>query len=419
MGVCIPIIGVALGLFFLSNTPVHYDLEIHGMNDTYFVGDTYTFYYTLSGFGNTCGSWIAMYPNHDGDILHRGEVIDCTDKQNNPISYDSRKDSREFSLAVPQIEGRYNVTVRVESADQAVYEFTVISNPEDDKRRLGFTPAFEYHKVRIDGEQALQICSLLNVMCPQNPVFHAINRHDKNYTYFYYDLPNKDYLVVVDDGQICYTTDDVDFENTGIYEKCTVMENVESGAYELDEALCIGGRGYIKNDECERIGKYDIQTGIPIVESKVQCDLLDGTWYAEQDKCDSEYAPTEYRLQFGNSFLGYDIPQICTYDIMKHLAKYSNLLDKKFVGEYGIEDIGLPDGVTQEKFDECTDFIFKQRTELLENTDVKTTLEEVLESCANDSPKERMENILRYTNETHVFLNLECEWKKIGKYLGE
>ncbi|MCV0410119.1 hypothetical protein [Nitrosopumilus sp.] len=204
---------------------------------------------------------------------------------------------------------------------------------------------------------------------------------------------------------------------------CVVEESKKTldgtGAYELDEALCIGGRGYIKNDECERIGKYDIQTGIPIVENKVQCDLLNGTWYAEQDKCDSKYAPTEYRLQFGNSFLGYDIPQICTYDIMKHLAKYSNLLDKKFVGEYGIEDIGLPDGVTQEKLDECADFIFKQRIKLLENTDVKTTLEEVLESCANDSPKERMENILRYTNETHVFLNLECEWKKIGKYLGE
>ena len=225
MGVGIPIIGIVLGLFFLSYTPVHYDLEIQGMNDTYFVGDTYTFYYTLSEFGNTCGSWIVMYPNSNGEILHRGEVIDCTGKQNNHISYDSRKDSRQFSLAVPQIEGKYNATVRVEPADLAVYEFTVISNPEDNKRRLGFTPAFEYHKVQIDGEQALQICSLLNVMCPQNPTFHAINRHDKNYTYFYYDLPSKDYLVVVDDEQICYTTDDVDFENTEAFEKCVGIKN--------------------------------------------------------------------------------------------------------------------------------------------------------------------------------------------------
>lgn len=222
----IPIIGVVMGLFFLSYTPIHYDLEIKGMNDTYFVGDTYTFYYTLSGFGNTCGSWIAMYPNHNGDVLHRGEVINCSDKQNNHISYDSRKDSRVFSLAVPQIEGKYNVTVRVEPADPVVYEFTVISkNHEDDKRRFGFTPAFEYHRVQVNGTDALQICSMLKIVCPENPVFHAINRHDKNYTYFYYDLPSKDYLVIIDDGQICYTTDDVDFENTGLFEKCVEVEN--------------------------------------------------------------------------------------------------------------------------------------------------------------------------------------------------
>jgi hypothetical protein len=204
----------------------HYELKIQGMKDEYSVGDEYSFYYTLSGYGNTCGSWIVMYPNSNGDILHRGEVIDCTGKQNNPITYDSRTDSRQFSLAVPQIEGKYNVTVRVESADPAVYEFTVISkNPDDNKRRLGFTPAFEYHKVQIDGEKALQICSLLNVICPQNPTFHAINRHDKNYTYFYYDLPSKDYLVVLDDEQICYTTNDVDFENTGVFEKCIGIKN--------------------------------------------------------------------------------------------------------------------------------------------------------------------------------------------------
>lgn len=204
----------------------YYDIEIHGMKDTYFIGETYSFYYTLSGFGTTCGSWLVTFPNQDGDILHRGETIDCTAKINSQISYDSRKDSRIFSLAVPQNKGTYNVTVSIESVDEPViHEFTVISkNLEDDKRRIGFTPAFEYHKVQIDGEKALQICSLLNVMCPQNPTFHAINRHDKNYTYFYYDLPSKDYLVVIDDGQICYTTND-EFENTGAFEKCVEIKN--------------------------------------------------------------------------------------------------------------------------------------------------------------------------------------------------
>ncbi len=48
-----------------------------------------------------------------------------------------------------------------------------------------------------------------------------------------------------------------------------------------------------------------------------------------------------------------------------------------------------------------------------------TDLQTVIDSCANDSPKERMTNSLRYTNETHVFMNLGCEWKKIGKFMGD
>jgi hypothetical protein len=56
-------------------------------------------------------------------------------------------------------------------------------------------------------------------------------------------------------------------------------------------------------------------------------------------------------------------------------------------------------------------------SENFENTTL--ALQQVIDSCANDSPKERMENILRYTNETHVFLNLGCEWKTIGKFVSE
>ncbi|MCV0410146.1 hypothetical protein [Nitrosopumilus sp.] len=46
-----------------------------------------------------------------------------------------------------------------------------------------------------------------------------------------------------------------------------------------------------------------------------------------------------------------------------------------------------------------------------------SSLQKVLDSCNNDSHKERTENILRYTNETHALLNLECEWKRIGYFV--
>jgi hypothetical protein len=79
----------------------------------------------------------------------------------------------------------------------------------------------------------------------------------------------------------------------------SISEKTVSGSYELEEALCIGGRDMIKNENCEIIGKYDPTTGIPIVENKRQCDLLDGTWYDDRELCDSKYAPVEYRFQFG------------------------------------------------------------------------------------------------------------------------
>ena len=105
----------------------YYDIEIQGMKEEYVVGDKYSFYYTLSGYGNTCGAWTVFYPDKDGIIQHNGAVIDCTGIANNHLSYDSRSDSRIFTSFVPEIEGRYNVTVSLESADNPTYyEFTVL-----------------------------------------------------------------------------------------------------------------------------------------------------------------------------------------------------------------------------------------------------------------------------------------------------
>lgn len=133
-----------------------------------------------------------------------------------------------------------------------------------------------------------------------------------------------------------------------------------SGSYELGEVLCLGGRGMILNERCERIGKYDIQTGIPIVENKTQCDLLNGTWYDVQNKCDSEYAPITYRFQFGYLFLGYEKPPVCTDEMMIHLATYSNMfVDKE--ERYSLEWIGLGENIDSDDFDACESELLKLR----------------------------------------------------------
>jgi len=64
---------------------------------------------------------------------------------------------------------------------------------------------------------------------------------------------------------------------------------IVTGSYELEDPLCIGGRGMIKNENCKIIGRYDPATGMPIVENKEQCDMLEGDWNEKENTCDLKY----------------------------------------------------------------------------------------------------------------------------------
>ena len=62
----------------------------------------------------------------------------------------------------------------------------------------------------------------------------------------------------------------------------------------------------------------------------------------------------------------YDLDELyglgCDQQILSHLSIYSNLLDEEFDGKYAMKDIGLSDGVSVEKVNECVEFIFEKRT---------------------------------------------------------
>ncbi len=51
----------------------------------------------------------------------------------------------------------------------------------------------------------------------------------------------------------------------------------------------------------------------------------------------------------------------CDKQILDHLYKYSNLFDQEFDGNYIIATIGLPEGITWEKLQECVDVILEKR----------------------------------------------------------
>lgn len=58
----------------------------------------------------------------------------------------------------------------------------------------------------------------------------------------------------------------------------------------------------------------------------------------------------------------------CTKPMLEHLNKHSNILDFESDGAYYLDFIGLPDGMSQEKFEGCWDVFIEKRTNLLENT---------------------------------------------------
>jgi len=62
----------------------------------------------------------------------------------------------------------------------------------------------------------------------------------------------------------------------------------------------------------------------------------------------------------------------CDKPILEYLYRSSNLLDDDFDGNYFQKFIGLPDGVSKEKFEECVEFILEKR---MPKDDVKSTQE--------------------------------------------
>lgn len=146
------IIPVTFGIMYVIPNPIpHSTLEIHGMKDSYTVGETYSFYYTLEGFGRTCHSVTVSYPDHDGKIMGWGADRDCNvEIQNKEFFYDSREHEFHHNSLVPQIPGIYKVSVHVENTQPAIFEFRVLPDTENEQPlKINVTrgaPQVEYPK---------------------------------------------------------------------------------------------------------------------------------------------------------------------------------------------------------------------------------------------------------------------------------
>lgn len=55
----------------------HYEIQIIGLEDEYLIGEEYSFYFVISGYGHSCANHQASYPDEDGNIMHVGAEVLC------------------------------------------------------------------------------------------------------------------------------------------------------------------------------------------------------------------------------------------------------------------------------------------------------------------------------------------------------
>ncbi|QLH10826.1 hypothetical protein DSQ20_04585 [Nitrosarchaeum sp. AC2] len=131
-----------------------------------------------------------------------------------------------------------------------------------------------------------------------------------------------------------------------------------------------GWYGYVKNPEIVNTNidlVYDSEEDSHGVEFTFESktDIKSMIWvFVECDNFDKTWSGPENRHP---AFLGFDIPEICTEDMIKHLVKYSSMFDRNV--HYAIEDIGLENNINVYDFDRCVEELLERNPKELENED--------------------------------------------------
>jgi hypothetical protein len=108
----------------------HYEIQITGMKEMYFVGEQYDFSYVLSGYGDSCGRKSVNFPDQDGIIQAIGTSALCAaDISLRDFVFDIQKErGTTYGHVKLKNPGTYNVTVSFEKLKEpTVFEFEIIS----------------------------------------------------------------------------------------------------------------------------------------------------------------------------------------------------------------------------------------------------------------------------------------------------
>ena len=111
------------------------------------------------------------------------------------------------------------------------------------------------------------------------------------------------------------------------------------------------------------------------------------------------------------AFLGYEIPESCTEDMVKHLVRYSNMFFADDA-EYGIEDIGLYENVNSDDYDVCVDELLKLREMRREDNQDDLAVTKLTEPYPSPISAQCKPGLPPWSSNFYLNKDL-CQWKLI------
>lgn len=97
----------------------HYEIEILGLKEQYRIGEEYSFYFVISGYGYACASYEVAYPDENGRIAKTRVDVSCNTEQHMgkfEINYLERKGT--LGNTGIQKPGTYTITVTFEKPNK-------------------------------------------------------------------------------------------------------------------------------------------------------------------------------------------------------------------------------------------------------------------------------------------------------------
>jgi len=89
----------------------YYEINVIGLKDTYLVGEPYSFSYTISGYGYSCGDREVTYPDENGNTIRNAVDVDCnTGQPKIDFVIDSKNESEMSSISIKN-PGIYNIGI--------------------------------------------------------------------------------------------------------------------------------------------------------------------------------------------------------------------------------------------------------------------------------------------------------------------